>query len=159
MNSPGEKAMKTSGAFRMDCAIRATIRATPERIWALLTDAPGFPRWNSTVTSIEGEIAEGRTLTLKVPSAPERVFRPKVSKVEPRKSMIWSDGMAPMFKGVRTFALTPNGDGSTEFSMKEEFSGLMLPMIRGSLPDFAPVFEAYAQDLKRAAETDAAKKP
>ena len=39
-----------------------------------------------------------------------------------------------------------------EGRMKEEFWGLMLPLIKGSLPDFAPVFEAYAADLKRAAE-------
>jgi hypothetical protein len=104
------------------------------------------------VTSIAGEIAEGRTLVLKVPSAPERVFKPKVSQVAPERSMVWSDGMAPMFKGVRTFALTPNADGTTRFHMREEFSGLMLPMIKGSLPDFAPVFETYAADLKRAAE-------
>ena len=146
------KATKTGSAFRMDCAIQTTIRASPDRIWALLTDAAGFPRWNSTVTSIEGEIAAGQTLKLKVPSAPGRVFKPKVSIVEPGRSMIWSDGMAPMFKGIRTFTLTPCGDGSTEFSMREEFSGLMLPMIKGSLPDFAPVFEAYAEDLRRAAE-------
>ena len=50
------------------------------------------------------------------------------------------------------FTLTPNADGSTEFAMTEEFSGLMLPMIKGSLPDFAPVFETYAADLKCAAE-------
>jgi hypothetical protein len=136
----------------MDCAVRTTIQATPEKIWALLTDAAAFPRWNSTVTSIEGEIAEGRTLKLRVPSAPNRVFTPKVSCLEPGRSMVWSDGMAPIFKGVRRFTLTPNGDGSTEFSMHEEFSGVMLPMIKGSLPDFAPVFEAYATDLKRAAE-------
>jgi hypothetical protein len=55
-----------------------------------------------------------------------------------------------MFRGVRTFSLKPSGSG-TEFIMTEEFSGLMLPMIRGSLPDFAPIFEAYAQDLARAA--------
>jgi hypothetical protein len=146
------KATKTGSAFRMDCAIKTTIHARPEQIWALLTDAAGFPGWNSTVTSIEGEIAEGHTLRLKVPTAPTRVFKPKVSKVEAGRSMIWSDGMAPMFKGVRTFTLTPNGDGSTTFSMKEEYSGLVLPMIKGSLPDFAPVFEAYAEDLKRAAE-------
>jgi hypothetical protein len=36
--------------------------------------------------------------------------------------------------------------------MKEEFFGLMLPMIKGALPDFAPVFERYAEDLRRAAE-------
>jgi hypothetical protein len=146
------KATKTDGAFRMDCAIRTTIQATPEKIWSLLTDAAGFPRWNSTVTSIEGEISEGRTLRVRVPSAPKRVFTPKVSRLEPGRSMVWSDGMAPMFKGVRCFTLTPNADGSTEFLMTEEFSGVMLPMIKGSLPDFAPIFEAYAADLKRAAE-------
>lgn len=152
MNTNKARATKTGSVFRMNVAIATTIRASPDRIWALLTDAVGFPRWNSTVTSIEGEIAEGRALKLKVPAAGDRVFKPKVSKVEPGKSMIWSDGMAPMFKGVRTFTLTPKGDGSTEFSMKEEFSGILLPMIRGSLPDFAPVFETYAEDLKRAAE-------
>src|ERR1700736_3470765 len=127
------KAKKTTSAFRMDCAIRTTIHASPEKIWGLLTDAVAFPRWNSTVTSIEGEIAEGRTLKLKVPSAPDRVFKPRVSRVEDGRSMVWSDAMAPMFKGVRTFTLTPNPDGSTEFHMKEEFSGLMLPMIKSSL--------------------------
>ena len=146
------KATKTGSTFRMDCAISTTIRASSDRIWSLLTDAAAFPRWNSTVTSIEGSIAEGQRLKLKVPSAGERVFKPKVSNVEAGRSMIWSDGMAPMFKGVRTFTLNPKGDGSTEFSMKEELSGLMLPLIRGSLPDFAPVFEAYVEDLKRAAE-------
>lgn len=150
-----DKATKTSSAFRMDCAITTTIQASPDHVWALLTDAPGFPRWNSTVTSIEGEIAEGHTLALKVPTAPDRVFKPKVSRVEPRRSMVWSDGFAPMFKGVRTFTLTPKADGATEFHMREEFSGLMLPMIKGSLPDFAPVFETYAEDLRRAAEARA----
>jgi uncharacterized protein YndB with AHSA1/START domain len=77
------KATKTFSAFRMGCAISTTIQASADRIWALLTDAAGFPRWNSTVTSIEGEIGEGRTLKLKVPTARERVFKPRVSNVEP----------------------------------------------------------------------------
>jgi hypothetical protein len=36
--------------------------------------------------------------------------------------------------------------------MKERFSGLMLPLVKGSLPDFGPVFERHANDLKREAE-------
>src|SRR5688572_1559860 len=126
MDTNRVRATKTDAAFRMSCAISTTIRASPERIWALLTDAAGFPRWNSTVTSIEGQIAEGQRLKLKVGVAGDRVFKPKVSNVTPARSMTWSDGMAPMFKGVRTFTLVPQGDGSTEFSMKEEFTGLML---------------------------------
>jgi hypothetical protein len=66
--------------------------------------------------------------------------------------MEWQDGFAPMFQGKRRFVLTPKPNGVTEFEMTEVFSGVMLPMIKGSLPDFRPTFETYAADLKRAAE-------
>ena len=136
----------------MECAITCNIQAPASRIWGLLTDAPGFARWNSTVTSIEGPIALGNKVTIRVPASPKRAFTPKVTRFEPDKEMVWSDGMAPMFKGVRTYTLTSKPDGSTDFSMNEVFSGLMLPMIKGSLPDFGPIFETYAADLKREAE-------
>lgn len=150
MTKPG--ATKSESTFRMQCSVRCDIRASPERIWGLLTDAARFPEWNSTVTSIEGKIALGERLALRVPSAPSRTFKPKVTAFEPQRSMQWSDGMAPMFKGVRSFVLTPKSGGVTELEMTEVFSGLMLPMIKGSLPDFAPIFETYAEDLRRAAE-------
>ncbi len=145
-------ATKDEGMFRLGCSVKCEISAPPERIWAVLTDAAAFPRWNSTITSLKGTIALGERLELKVPLDPKRTFRPRVTKLEPNRAMEWSDGMAPMFKGVRTFSLTPKGGGRTEFEMTEVFSGLMLPMIKGSLPDFGPAFEAYAADLKRAAE-------
>jgi len=149
------KATKTGSTFRMECAVDCVIRAKPERIWALLTDAAGFSKWNSTVTSIEGPIALGQRLALKVPAAPDRVFRPSVTRFDAPDTMVWSDGMAPMFKGVRTYTLTAGGEGTTRFSMREEFSGVMLPLIKGSLPDFVPIFEKYAEDLKREAERSA----
>jgi hypothetical protein len=135
--------------------VTANIRAPKDRVWALLTDAPGFPRWNSTVKRVGGTIALGERLELEVPTAPGRTFKPKVTELEPAQRMVWSDGMAPMFKGVRTYALDARPDGSTDFTMTEVFSGVMLPMIKGSLPDFGPVFEAYAADLKREAERSA----
>ena len=69
--------------------------------------------------------------------------------------MIWSDGIAPIFRGVRTFGLMPRNDGSTDFVMEERFSGVMFALVKGMLPDFGPIFEAYAQDLKREAEREA----
>jgi hypothetical protein len=143
---------KNETTFRMDCRVRCDIRATPERIWALLTDASGFVRWSSTVTSLRGDIAVGRKLALEVKEAPGRTFSPKVTRLDDAREMVWSDGFAPMFRGVRTFKLTPKADGLTEFAMDEVFSGLMLPMIKKSLPDFGPAFEAFAEDLRRAAE-------
>lgn len=144
-------AQKTSSSFRLECSVRCAIAAPPAKIWSLLTDARRFPSWNSTVTSIDGDIALGSKLSLRVPSS-ERTFTPKVTALEPERRMVWTDGFAPMFKGERSFTLEAKSDGTTEFSMTEVFTGLMLPMIKGSLPDFAPIFEQYAQDLKRAAE-------
>ena len=56
-----------------------------------------------------------------------------------------------IFKGVRTFELKP-GPGSTDFSMREHFSGFVFALVKGKLPDFRPIFETYAGDLKREAE-------
>jgi hypothetical protein len=145
------KAKNTNTTFRMECAVGINIRASAKTIWTLLTNAADFPRWNSTVQSIEGQIALGQKLALRVPVAPGRVFRPKVTGFEPETRMVWSDGAAPMFKGVRTFTLAPRG-GSTDFAMVETLRGVMLPMIKGSLPNFGPPFEQYAADLKSEAE-------
>jgi hypothetical protein len=146
------KATKTKSAFRMECAVGINVRAKAATVWKLLTEAAEIPKWNSTVTGVEGEIALGEKIALRVAVAPGRVFRPKVTELEPDKRMVWSDGAAPMFKGVRTFTLTPKSDGTTDFAMVEVFTGVMLPLIKGSLPDFGPPFEQYAADLKREAE-------
>jgi hypothetical protein len=145
------RAVKKASTFRMECGVVVSIRASPRRIWGLLTDSAGFPRWNSTVTSIEGQISLGQKLAVRVPLAPGRVFKPKVVEFEPERRMVWADGQAPMFAGRRTYELKAL-EGFVEFSMVEVFSGVMLPLIKGSLPDFGPAFEQYAADLKREAE-------
>ncbi len=138
--------------FRLEYSISGAIAAAPERIWGLLTNAADFPRWNSTVTQIDGRIAPGEKIALKARIAADRVFNLKITDVVPNRSMVWRDGAAPMFTGVRTFTLSPAADGGTLFSMAEVYSGLMLPMIAGSLPDFRQTFEQYFSDLKREVE-------
>ena len=151
-NMSNKKVEKTRTTFMMKYSVSINIKASPDKIWRLLTKANEFPNWNSTVSSIEGKIALGEQLKIKVPVAPDRLFKVKVSEFIPNKSMVWRDGTAPMFQGIRTYVLTPNSDGTTHFSMRETFRGLMLPMIAGYLPDFAPIFETYAADLQKAAE-------
>jgi hypothetical protein len=67
--------------------------------------------------------------------------------------MVWTGGMPlGFFKGERTFTLTPDSNGDTEFSMREEYSGVMAPLICRSIPDLQPAFDEFASDLKRATE-------
>jgi hypothetical protein len=144
-------ANKTKSAFRMEYSAGINIKANSQRVWTLMTNAADFPRWNSTVKSIEGKIALGQSIKLIAMIAPERVFNLKVVEFIPDKMMVWSDGNA-MFKGVRTYTVKSKTKGSTDFTMTEVYTGLMLPMIAGSLPDFGPSFEQYVADLKREAE-------
>ncbi|HEY3742156.1 MAG TPA: SRPBCC domain-containing protein [Bryobacteraceae bacterium] len=145
---------QTHTAFGLVYSVEINIRATTRTIWNILTDAAGFPRWNSTVASIEGHIGEGERLRLRVPGS-DRTFTPRVSGVAPEQRMTWTGGFAPLFKGIRIFELTPRSDGSTDFAMRESFSGLMLPLMKRALPDFRPIFESYAKDLRNEAERSA----
>lgn len=142
---------QTRGAFSMLCRVDINILAAAPIVWRLLTDAEGFPRWNSTVTRIEGQIRDGERLRLHVPDT-DRTFIPMVSGVVPNERMTWTGGFAPLFKGVRTFELKPRGNGTTDFAMQERFAGLVLPLARRSMPEFGPVFARFANDLKREAE-------
>ena len=56
-----------------------------------------------------------------------------------------------LFKGVRTFTLTPDGR-ATRFDMREEYTGPLLPVIWRSMPDLGPSFEQFARGLKAKAE-------
>ena len=143
-------AVKTKSMFRQSVRVDVDIRATPEKIWSLLTSVADAPRWNSTIREIDGRVALGEQLKIKVPIS-TRTFTVKVDTFEPHRRLVWSDGNA-VFRGVRTYTLTPKGAGSTAFSMEEVFTGFMLPLIGMSLPDFKPVFEQYAADLKKEAE-------
>ena len=57
-----------------------------------------------------------------------------------------------LFKGVRTFTLTPRGDDGTDFKLREEYSGPMLGLIWKSMPDLGPSFDKFARGLKQRAE-------
>jgi len=136
----------------MVCTVRIDIGASPAIIWGLLTDAKGFSRWNSTVTAIDGKIREGEKICIHVPGT-NRTFKPMVSDVAPNRRMTWSNGLSLLFKGTRTFELRPAADGSTEFIMEEKFQGLLFALVKNKLPDFQLIFERYALDLKKEAES------
>ena len=145
-------------AFSMVWGVRVDIGASPRRIWNILTDADNFPRWNSMVTSVEGEIREGGRLRLRLPGTTS-VYTFTVSGFVPDERMVWSGGLTPMFKDVRRFMLLKRPEGTTAFWMTQRFAGLMVPFFKSSLSRFDRVFARYAKDLKSAAEQPADSPP
>jgi len=130
----------------------ALIDARPEAIWAVLTDADGYADWDSGVVRVEGRIAPQEKIKLVPEVNPKRAFPLEVTEFSPAERMTWTGGMPlGLLKGVRTFTLTPEA-GGTRFTMREEFTGPMLPLIWRSMPDFGPSFEQFASGLKARAE-------
>ena len=134
-----------------------TIKAAPEVIWAILTDAPRYPEWDPGVDRIEGQIAPGAQVTAYTKLSPGRAFPAKVTEFVPGRKMVWSGGMPlGLFRGVRTFTLTPQADGTTAFELREAFSGPLLGLIGRSIPNMTSAFEQFAAGLKRRAEAASA---
>ena len=144
----GGKARTIRKTFSRETLVSATIDADPAIVWALLTSASDYPRWNSTVTSVKGEIREGGAIELKSILDEKRTFKLKVKEFVPQKRLVWGDAM-----GSRVYMLERDKGGNTLFSMSEKIGGPIFPLFAGSIPSFDESFERFTADLKKEAET------
>jgi uncharacterized protein YndB with AHSA1/START domain len=142
------KATTTKKTFSRETTVSTTIFADPAIVWALLTRASDIPRWNSTITSIKGEIREGNTIELKSTLDEKRTFKLKVKEFVPEKRLIWGDA-----QGNRVYTLDKGSGGGVLFTMSEKIGGPLFPLFARYIPSFDESFERYAADLKKEAES------
>ncbi len=141
------KAVTIKKNFSRETAISIDIQADKSIIWALLTNASDYPRWNSTVLSIDGTITKDGKIQLKSTLDPKRVFKLSVKEFEPDNRLVWGDAM-----GKRIYTLNSLGKGLTNFSMNEKIGGPIFPLFAKMIPPFDKSFEQFAGDLKKEAE-------
>jgi hypothetical protein len=86
---------------------------------------------------------------------PGRAFPVNVTEFAPPRRMTWTGGMPlGLFRGVRTFRLEPQGADATVFTMREEYTGPLLPLIWRTMPDLQPSFTRFAEGLKARAQNE-----
>ncbi len=135
--------------------VSRSINAEPATVWRYLTDPDALVGADAGIEKIDGTFGLGQKFVLKAKVSP-RKFTIKVVELKPDERMVWESGMPlGLFKGVPTFTLASTESG-TEFKMREEFTGLMLPLIWKSMPDLQPSFEQFANALKQVSENAAA---
>ncbi len=142
------KAVTTRKTFSRETSVSTLIQADPAIVWALLTRGSDYTRWNSTVTSLKGEIREGESLELKSILDNKRTFKLKVKELVHPHRLVWGDAM-----GSRVFTLDPVPEGGVRFTMSEKIGGPLFPLFARAIPSFDRSFEQFAADLKREAET------
>jgi len=113
------------------------INATPAAVWNVLTDFAAYPDWNPFIRSIQGEIAQGEQIEVRIqPSgAKSMTFRPTVLVAEADRELRWLGRLLlpGVFDGEHRFVIEKLADDRVLFQHSENFSGILLPLLRSGL--------------------------
>ena len=133
------------------------IKATPEIVWAILTDFDNYPNWNPFIKSIKGQVAVGNKIIarLEPPKAKGMTFKPSVLIFDANKEFKWLGHLLfpGLFDGEHKFELFDNGNGTTNFRQSEKFKGLLVSLFKKMLDNNTTNgFNLMNQKLKELAE-------
>ena len=142
-------ASTTRTTFSRSTRIAQHIDADAATVWRLLTTAAEYPRWNSTVVSLEGQITLGSKIKLVSTLDPSRTFSLKVKEFEPNARLTFASAMLH-----RTCSLSGEA-GGTRVVIIERIGGPFYPFVARMIPPLEENFEQFTADLKRAAEAAA----
>ena len=121
----------------LEISTQINIAATAVRVWAVLTDFESYPEWNPFIPEVSGAPTEGSQLTVKIQPADGGVmiFKPTVLVAEPARELRWLGRVVVpgLFDGEHRFVITPQDDGTSHIEHAESFSGMLLPLFRGTI--------------------------
>ena len=132
------------------------VDATPERLWSILTDFSGYPRWNPFVRSIVGDLEVGKTLDVAVepPGGRAMKFHPVVLAVDPGRELRWKGKLLipGLFDGEHWIRLRHHAHGVL-VEHGEWYNGRLVPRCRPTIDGRTRAgYIAMNAALKREAE-------
>jgi hypothetical protein len=141
-----------------ELATEIEINAPAETVWAILTDLDRFAEWNPFIREIEGEVRQGARLRVRIepPEGKGMTFTPTVTRVDPPRQFSWLGRLVlpGVFDGEHIFEIFPAGAGRVRLVQREEFSGLLVPLLWSGLDtDTRQGFESMNTALKERAES------
>lgn len=120
--------MKT--IMKKEINTQITIYAPAQEIWNILLDFEKYSEWNPFITIIKGTPKVGNDIcvTITPPESNKMTFSPTILSYIPNKEFIWKGKVLipGLFDGKHIFEIKDNGDGSTTFIQREEFSGIFV---------------------------------
>jgi hypothetical protein len=123
--------------FTEELRTEQDMAAPPDKVWEVLTGFDKFPEWNPFVVSVEGDLAVGSRLTVRLepPGGRGVTLRPVVTTSAPGKAFGWRGKLAMrgVFDAEHRFELAARPGGGTHFVQSEHFSGVLVPLVRRSL--------------------------
>jgi hypothetical protein len=133
------------------------IRASADHVWAILTNFPDYRNWNPFIRQITGLPVEGARIAVRLEPSGARgmTFKPTITRVRMNRELRWVGRLlfAGIFDGEHIFEIESRGKSAVRFIHRENFSGLLVPLLWKSLDtDTRRGFSEMNQALKALAE-------
>lgn len=132
------------------------IEAPADAVWPVVTDLGAYADWNPFMERASGSLRVGERLEITMrPGTRTMAFRPTVQEIIVGRSIRWL-GRLPvpgLFDGAHRLTIEPLDAGRSRFSQREEFSGLLVPLLGSLIRDTEAGFAAMNQALKRRVES------
>jgi uncharacterized membrane protein len=135
--------------------ISIDIAAPPEVVWAVMTDAEGWPEWTASVTSVRlldgSELRMGSRALIRQPKFPPAVWR--VTALEPGRRFTWKSG-APLMWVFAHHSIHPAQAGS-RVTLRLDYEGVVGRLLGRLTRDITNRYLAMeANGLKARSEED-----
>ena len=108
-----------------DFSISVDIKASPERVWQVLSDGERWHEWTPSVTSVQlldKTLAVGSRALIKQPELPPAKFT--ITALEPGKSFSWSTGIPGLILVDAKHSVEPIPSGARA-TLALRFNGLL----------------------------------
>lgn len=128
------------------------INTAPHKIWSVFSDFDSYPQWNPFVKSLKGKVEQGNRIEIQLPGMN---FKPTVLVFKKNEELTWLGNLLfkGLFDGKHSFRLEDNRDGTTTFHHSEEFSGILVPILKNKLLEETKAgFEEMNAQLKARVE-------
>ncbi|MDS1270918.1 SRPBCC domain-containing protein [Lipingzhangella sp. LS1_29] len=132
-----------------------TIAAPPRVVWQILVEFEEYQEWNPFIVWAEGSATVGATIKAHItpPGQKGMTHRPVIADADPESRLRWV-GTLPipgLFSGTHEFLLDQE-NGGTRLVHREEFTGLLVPFLGGTLRRTEVGFGELNRALKERAE-------
>ncbi|MGV3636370.1 MAG: SRPBCC family protein, partial [Flavobacteriales bacterium] len=127
------------------------IAATPEKVWAVLTDPAAWPRWNADIAQVRvhEDVLVGREFVWRTGGA---TIRSTLHTVEPLRAFGWTGRTFGLF-AIHNWNIVPTAEG-VRVDVAESMDGWLARWFRASFQkNLEKGMERWLQALERACTT------
>ena len=110
--------------------VETRIAASPERVWAALTDFTAMPGWSRSLQGIDGELRQGAAVRVRFMGPGGRVgtYAHALVEWEEGRCFRWSDPVLPGVRDNHRYLVEADGDGAV-LTQTDEVRGWLAPLL------------------------------